>query len=233
MRRWVKPLAFCILLAALFSLSRWYGWGDALMGVSGGQGTPLSFSVNALPRLRELAASRPLAAALLYVLSTAAGCVLLALPGAAFAAIAGLLFDPLTGTVLCLAAATLGAVLAFLAGRYFLKDAVKPWLERSPLLKKFLFDDVNRSGVVLLMITRLVPLFPYNLQNFAYGLTDIGLWPYTLYTFLFMAPGAAAFTLGAAGLSSPEHRWLYFLLAAILVIIVTVLGIVLKKRFVK
>lgn len=219
MRRWGKPLAFCVVLAALLFLSRRYGWGDALM--------------DALPHLRELIAERPVVASFLYIAATAAGCVLLALPGAAFAVIAGLLFDPFTGTLLCLLAATLGAVLAFLAGRYFLKDAVKPWLERSPLLKKFLFDDVNRSGVVLLMITRLVPLFPYNLQNFAYGLTDIGLWPYTLYTFLFMAPGAAAFTLGAAGLGSPEHRGLYFLLAAVLVIIVTVLGIVLKKRFVK
>ncbi|MBR1672773.1 MAG: TVP38/TMEM64 family protein [Fretibacterium sp.] len=233
MRRWGKPLAFCILLAALFSLRRWCGWADGLVGVSGGQSIPLSFSAEALLRLREFVASRPVEAASLYIAATAAGCVLLALPGAAFAALAGLLFDPLTGTALCLVAATLGAVLAFLAGRYFLKDAVRPWLERSPLLKKFLFDDVNRSGVVLLMITRLVPLFPYNLQNFAYGLTDIGLWPYTFYTFLFMAPGAAAFTLGAAGLGGVEHRGLYFLIAAVLVIIVTVIGVVLKKRFIE
>ncbi|MBQ9565935.1 MAG: TVP38/TMEM64 family protein [Synergistaceae bacterium] len=219
MRRWVRPLAFCIVLAALLALGRRYGWGDRLM--------------KELPRLRETVASRPVEAAMIYVAATAAGCVLLALPGAAFAALAGLLFDPLTGTALCLMAATLGAVLAFLAGRYFLKDAVKPWLERSPLLKKFLFDDVDHSGVVLLMITRLVPLFPYNLQNFAYGLTDIGLWPYTLCTFLFMAPGAAAFTLGAAGLGGAEKRELYFIMAAILVIIVTVIGIVLKKRFIK
>ena len=159
--------------------------------------------------------------------------MLLALPGAAFAAIAGLIFDPLTGTALCLIAATLGAVLAFLAGRYFLKDAVKPWLERSPILEKFLFEDVNRSGVVLLMITRLVPLFPYNLQNFAYGLTDIGLCPYAAYTFLFMAPGAAAFTLGAAGIGDPERQRLYLLLAAALIVLVTAAGIFLRKRFVK
>ncbi|MCR5347612.1 MAG: VTT domain-containing protein [Fretibacterium sp.] len=220
MRRWVRPLSFCIILTALLCLSRRFGWGEALM--------------ETLPRLRGLAASRPVMAALLYIAATAAGCVVLALPGAAFAAIAGLLFDPLTGTLLCLAAATLGAVLAFLAGRYFLKDAVKPWLERSPLLKKLLFDGGGRNSfsgvVVLLMITRLVPLFPYNLQNFAYGLTDIGLWPYTLCTFLFMAPGAAAFTLGAAGLATPERRGLYFLLAAALVITVTGIGIFLRKR---
>ena len=217
--RWGKTALFLLGLAALLILSRHYGWGPALM--------------ESLPRLRELTASRPVEAALLYVAGTAAGCVFLALPGAAFAAIAGLIFDPLTGTALCLIAATLGAVLAFLAGRYFLKDAVKPWLERSPILKKFLFEDINRSGVVLLMITRLVPLFPYNLQNFAYGLTDIGLWPYAVYTFLFMAPGAAAFTLGAAGIGDPGRRRLYLLLAAALIVLVTAAGIFLRKRFVK
>ena len=219
MRRWAKPLAFAILLTALLVLNRRYGWGAALM--------------EALPRLRELTTSRPIEAALIYVVATATGCVLLALPGAAFAAAAGLIFDPLMGTVLCLVAATLGAVLAFLAGRYFLKDAVKPWLKRSPLLKKFLFEDARRSGVALLMITRLVPLFPYNLQNFAYGLTDIGLWPYTVYTFLFMAPGAAAFTLGAAGLSDPQRRRLYLALAAALIVLVTAAGIFLRRRFIE
>ena len=189
--------------------------------------------INSLLELRELASSRPVTAALIYIIVTSVGCVLLALPGAAFAAAAGLIFDPITGTLLCLIAATLGAVLAFLAGRYFLKDAVRPWLEKSPLLKKFLFDDVSHSGAVLLMITRLVPLFPYNLQNFAYGLTGISLRQYTLCTFIFMTPGAAAFTIGAAGVGEPEHRWLYFMLAAVIAVLVTLVGIILKKRFIK
>ena len=155
------------------------------------------------------------------------------MPGAIFAVIAGLLFEPFTGTVLCLMAATLGAVLAFLTGRYFLRDSVRPMLEKSSVLKKILFDDVGHSGMILLMVTRLVPLFPYNLQNFAYGLTDIKLLPYTVYTFLFMAPGAAAFTLGAAGIGNSERRKLYLFLAVTLAVIVTVLGIILRKKFVR
>lgn len=219
MEGWLRPLAFLFLIGALLYLNRVNGWSEALMGD--------------LTGLRELAASSPFRAALLYVAATAVGCVLLALPGAAFAAIAGLLFDPLTGTLLCLAAATLGAVLAFLAGRYFLRDAVRPWLERSPILKRVLFDDVGRSGFVLLMVTRLVPLFPYNLQNFAYGLTDIGLGTYAACTFVFMAPGAAAFTLGAAGIGDAERRGLYLFLAASLLALVTTAGVVLRRRFVR
>ena len=106
-------------------------------------------------------------------------------------------------------------------------------LEKSAVLKKILFDDAEHSGMILLMVTRLVPLFPYNLQNFAYGLTDIKLLPYTVYTFLFMAPGAAAFTLGAAGIGNSERRKLYLFLAVTLAVIVTVLGIILRKKFVR
>lgn len=77
-------------------------------------------------------------------------------------------------------------------------------VEKNRVLKKFLFDDAEKSAMVMLMVTRLVPIFPYNLQNFAYGITDVKLVPYTLYTFFFMAPGVALFTLGAAGLVSPS-----------------------------
>ena len=59
MIRWARPLAFVILLTSLLLLSHRYGWGPALM--------------ETLPRLRELAASRPIEAALLYVFATAAG----------------------------------------------------------------------------------------------------------------------------------------------------------------
>jgi uncharacterized membrane protein YdjX (TVP38/TMEM64 family) len=101
-------------------------------------------------------------ASLVYVAATVTCCVVLALPGVTFALFAGLLFGPVLGTLLCLVAATLGASLTFPIGRYFLRDAVKPMLGKSRHLKRLLFDDVEKSGMVLLMITRLLPLFPYN-----------------------------------------------------------------------
>ena len=218
MRKFIKPAIFLVSLAAILVASHHYGLTEKFM--------------NTLPYLRELVIESPVKAALIYIIATSSACVLLALPGAAFALIAGLLFEPLTGTLLCLVAATLGAVLAFISARYFLRDSVKPMLEKSLILKKFLFDDVQHSGVVLLMITRLVPLFPFNLQNFAYGLTDIKLITYTLYTFLFMIPGVTAFTLGAASLSNSERRGLYLFLALTLAVIVTLIGAFVRKKFV-
>ena len=220
MKRWIKPLLLLTTLAAVLLLNRHFGWSDFLSGPEG------------LAALREKVRGDLPSASLIYLAATTAACVLLALPGVTFAIIAGLLFGPLLGSVLCLASATAGAVLAFLAGRYFLKDAVKPWVERNRYLKRILFEDIDRSGIVLLMVTRLVPLFPYNLQNFAYGITDIGLWPYTFYTAIFMAPGVTFFTLGAAGLGDAENRKFYLFLAGALAALVTMAGFYLKKRYV-
>ena len=221
MGRWRKPLVLLGLAFAVLILNRHYGWSDFLSGPCG------------LEAMREAVRRDILTASLIYIAATTTGCVLLALPGVTFAIVAGLLFDPLLGAVLCLTAATIGAVLAFLAGRYFLRDAVRPWVERNRHLKRLLFEDVERSGVVLLMVTRLVPLFPYNLQNFAYGITGIGLWPYTLYTAVFLAPGVAFFTLGAAGLGDTENRTLYLLLAGALAAAVTAAGLLLRRRYVR
>ena len=221
MGRWRKPLVLLGIVFAVLILDRYYGWSDFLLGPGG------------LEALREAVRRDVLTASLIYIAATTAGCVLLALPGVTFAIVAGLLFGPLLGTVLCLAAATIGAVLAFLAGRYFLRDAVAPWVERNRYLKRVLFEDVGRSGVVLLMITRLVPLFPYNLQNFAYGITGIGFWPYTLYTALFLAPGVTFFTLGAAGLGDAENRRFYLILAGALAVLVTAAGLYLRRRYVE
>ncbi|MBQ7561773.1 MAG: TVP38/TMEM64 family protein [Synergistaceae bacterium] len=219
MRKFLKPAIFIMILAVMLLLSHYYNLSGEF--------------INSIPRIRELVNNNKFLSMIIYILAASLGCVILALPGAAFAVAAGLLFEPFTGTVLCLVAATLGAVLAFLAGRYFLRDYVRPMLEKNLTLKKFLFDDPEYNIIILLMITRLVPLFPYNLQNFAYGLTDIKILPYTLYTFIFMTPGAAVFTLGAAGVSDSERGKLYLLMAGTIAIILLIACYVLRKKFIK
>ncbi|MGB5822591.1 MAG: VTT domain-containing protein, partial [Proteocatella sp.] len=104
-------------------------------------------------------------------------------------------------------------------------------LEKNRHIKKLLFSDDGKSSLMILMITRMVPIFPYNLQNFAYGITNIGFWEYTIYTFIFMLPGVSFFTIGAAGLAAGEDKWKYFLVAGILAVIVTSAGILIRKKF--
>ena len=172
-------------------------------------------------------------AILLYMVLTVVGCVVLALPGVTFAILAGLLFGPVIGTICCSLATTIGAVLAFIAGRFFLKDSIGPVVAKNRILKKWLFDDTGCNELFVLMITRLVPVFPFNLQNFAYGITDIRFSTYAIGSLIFMLPGTAMYTVGTAGLADKENRLLYIGIAVVLAVVVMIIGIILKKRYLK
>lgn len=172
-------------------------------------------------------------AALIYIAVTIVGCVALALPGVTFAIAAGLLFGPVLGTICCSLATTIGAMIAFVMGRFFLKDSIKPVVMKNKYLKKWLFDESGTNEIFVLMITRLVPVFPYNLQNFAYGITDIRFRTYSIYSLIFMLPGTAMYTVGTAGLADEENRILYIGIAVVLAVAVIGAGMFLKKRYLK
>ena len=169
----------------------------------------------------------------IYMAVTVIGSVVLALPGVTFAILAGLLFGPALGTVLCALSATAGAVLAFLAGRFFLRDSIRPAAMKNRYLKKWLFDESGKNQIFILMIIRLVPVFPYNLQNFAYGVTDISFATYTVGSFVFMIPGTAMYTIGTAGLADAENRLLYIGIAVAIAVVVILVGMVLKKKYIQ
>ena len=171
-------------------------------------------------------------ASIIYILITAIGSSVLALPGVTFALFSGILFGPILGVILCSLSATISASISFIVARFFLRDSIKPLVEKNKYLNKILFEDGNKNAIILLMITRLVPLFPYNIQNFAYGITDISFMLYTAYTFLFMLPGISLFTIASAGIISQENRALYFLIAGIILVFVLIISVYLKKKYV-
>ncbi len=104
---------------------------------------------------------------------------------------------------------------------------------KNRILKKWLFDDTGCNELFVLMITRLVPVFPFNLQNFAYGITDIRFSTYAIGSLIFMLPGTAMYTVGIAGLADKENRLLYIGIAVVLAVVVTIIGMILKKRYLK
>lgn len=183
--------------------------------------------------LKDMVNENLFLAVLLYVGITITGCVVLALPGVTFAIAAGLLFGPVLGTVCCSAATTIGAMLAFAVGRFFLKDSIKPVVMKNKYIKKWLFDETGGNEIFVLMITRLVPVFPYNLQNFAYGVTDIRFSTYSVCSLIFMLPGTAMYTVGTAGIADKENRIFYIGTALVLAMMVMGLGAFLKKRYMK
>ena len=125
----------------------------------------------------------------------------------------------------------MGAVLSFLVGRFFLRDAVRPRALRNAHLRRWLFGETGVNAVVLLAITRLVPLFPYNLQNFAYGVTDMKVATYAAFSFLFMSPGTAMYVLAGAGVSQGASGLWCFACALGVGAVVVGVAVVLKRRY--
>lgn len=212
LRGYAKPAVLIALCIALYFVGRTTGLSAWIMDRDN------------LERFRLYAQGNFTTAAALYILATSAACVLLALPGIFFAVAGGVLFGPFWGTMLCLVSATIGAIAAFLAGRYFLQDSVRPMLKKSPSLEKLLFADGGSNAVWLLLVTRLVPIFPYNIQNFAYGITEIGLLPYTVCTFIFMLPGVALFTVGTAGLTAKDGGGCLLAWSAVIALLTAAVG---------
>ncbi len=119
------------------------------------------------------------------------------LPGSVLTLAGGALFGPVLGTFYNLTGATIGALLAFLVARYLASD----WVEQKTGGRiKQLKQGVEGEGWRFVAFVRLVPLFPFNLLNYALGLTQIRLTHYLIATYIFMLPGAIAYTyLGYAG----------------------------------
>jgi uncharacterized membrane protein YdjX (TVP38/TMEM64 family) len=122
---------------------------------------------------------------------------ILFVPGALFGLAGGVLFGPIWGTVLNLIGATLGATAAFLVARYVAAD----WVRRTTGSRlERIIKGVEEEGWRFVAFIRLVPLIPFNLLNYALGLTRIPLVEYALASLVCMAPGTLAYTwLGHAG----------------------------------
>ncbi|KAB2308272.1 sulfurtransferase [Betaproteobacteria bacterium SCN2] len=137
-------------------------------------------------------AAGPLLFMAIYALAT-----VLFLPGSVLTLAGGALFGPVWGTLWNLTGATIGAALAFLIARYLGAD----WVSRraGPRLSR-LNDGVSSEGWRFIAFVRLVPVFPFNLLNYALGLTRIPFLAYVIASWIFMLPGAIAYTwLGYAG----------------------------------
>jgi uncharacterized membrane protein YdjX (TVP38/TMEM64 family)/rhodanese-related sulfurtransferase len=147
------------------------------------------------PALHALGIWAPIGFTLIYAVTT-----VLFLSGAILGLAGGALFGPVWGTMWNLTGATLGATIAFLLAR----SVAREWVARrvGERLRR-LVDGVTAEGWRFVALMRLVPLVPFNLLNYALGLTDISLPAYVLTSAICMVPGAIAYTwLGYAGRSA-------------------------------
>ncbi|MEN6374429.1 MAG: VTT domain-containing protein [Smithella sp.] len=113
------------------------------------------------------------------------------LPSIPITLAAGFFWGPVWGVVFSITGATIGACLPFFLSRYLLQDFIKNKV--SPERWQWFQDKVNQHGWQAVAFTRLIPVFPFNLLNYLFGLTPIAFFQYLWSTFVFMLPACIAF----------------------------------------
>ncbi|ANK61982.1 hypothetical protein AYR54_09235 [Loigolactobacillus backii] len=109
------------------------------------------------------------------------------LPGGLLAIVAGIVYGGFIGGLLTVIGSTVGASVSFILGRTLLKDAIIKKYGNQPTFQKVM-RGVDENGVSFLILTRLVPIFPYALQSYAYALTPMRFERFSIISGITMLP---------------------------------------------
>lgn len=185
-------------------------------------------------RVESLGPWGPVAFIALYVIAT-----VLMVPGVPLGLAAGALFGVLPGTGIVSIGSTVGAALAFLIARHLARDAVAARLARHA---SFLALDraLGREGWKIVALTRLSPLFPFSLLNFAFGLTKVRFLHYVLVSWITMLPGTLMYvylgSLARAGVKVGERtptEWALYAVGLAATVLLTVFITRISRRAIR
>ncbi len=174
-----------------------------------------------LETVEKLGAWGPILFILVYIVAT-----VFFIPGSALTFGAGTLFGVVWGSVYVSLASTLGATAAFLVGRYLARGFVEKKVEGN---ERFATIDraVSEEGWKIVGLTRLSPVFPFSLLNYAFGLTNVKLSHYMIASWIGMMPGTVMYVYlgsiaGAAGQEKTPAQWALYGVGLVATIAVTV-----------
>jgi uncharacterized membrane protein YdjX (TVP38/TMEM64 family) len=167
----------------------------------------------------------------IFIIIYIVACVLL-IPGTILTLGAGVIFGVVKGSVIVSISATLGATAAFLAGRYLARDWVAGKIEENQKFKS-IDEAVAREGWKIVGLTRLSPVFPFVILNYAYGLTKVSLRDYFFASWIGMIPGTVMYVyigslagdlakLGAGGRVRTPCEWALYGVGFLATVAVTV-----------
>ncbi|WP_414551247.1 TVP38/TMEM64 family protein [Anabaena sp. CCY 0017] len=201
-------------------------WGqESAQNVSGFN--PQLWLRNALQWIDGLGAVGALAFILLYIVATVAF-----LPGSILTLGAGVVFGVVMGSLYVFIGATIGATAAFLVGRYLARGWVAQKIAGNNKFRA-IDEAVGREGLKIVLLTRLSPIFPFNLLNYAYGVTGVSLKDYFLGsvgmipgTIMYVYIGSLAGNIATIGTEAqpdnPGVQWAIRIIGFIATVAVTV-----------
>jgi uncharacterized membrane protein YdjX (TVP38/TMEM64 family) len=154
------------------------------------------------------------------------------LSGAILTLGAGVIFNLVKGSILVSIASTLGATVAFLVGRYLARERVSQLIAKYPKFQA-VDEAVAKEGWKIVGLTRLSPVFPFVILNYAFGITQVSLRDYILASWIGMMPGTIMYvyigfligdiaTIGAGGREKTSLEWGLYIIGLIATVLVTV-----------
>jgi uncharacterized membrane protein YdjX (TVP38/TMEM64 family) len=225
LRRQLKVIACLVMGAIAFLLVASPALAQSAENSAGFN--PQDLLRNALQWIESLGIIGGIAFIAIYIIATVAF-----LPGSILTLGAGVVFGLLLGAVYVFVGATLGAIAAFLVGRYLARGWISKKIEGN---QKFAAIDkaVAKEGFKIVLLTRLSPVFPFNLLNYAFGITGVSLKDYALGsvgmipgTIMYVYIGSLAGDLARIGTESqptnPAIQWAIRIIGFIATVAVTV-----------
>ena len=191
-----------------------------------GDFTPQNFLRDALAQIEGLGAVGAIAFIALYIAATVAF-----LPGSILTLGAGVVFGVVQGSIYVFIGATLGATLAFLVGRYVARGWVSKKIAGNQKFKA-IDHAIGQAGFKIVLLTRLSPVFPFNLLNYVLGATQVSLRDYFFGcigmipgTVMYVYIGSLAYDLTLIGSAdqptNPEVQWAIRLMGFVATVAVT------------
>jgi uncharacterized membrane protein YdjX (TVP38/TMEM64 family) len=209
-----RLILFVIFLALVIVIFRFIDAGEILNSLRGWIST--------------LGAWGPLVYVLIYIAA-----VIAALPGSVITVAGAALFGSMWGVVLVSIASTCGAGIAFLISRYLARGLILNKLSHNEKFRRLDYLT-KKHGAVIVAVTRLVPLFPFNLLNYGFGLTGVTFRTYVFWSWLCMLPGTVLYVVGTdallSAITSGRIPWPLVSIALIAAVIMAVVAALVRKK---
>lgn len=214
----IKILIAVGIIAAVYFVLRYYGITEHIR-------------LENVPKIKTWVESFGVIAPLIY-LGLYLTSTIFFLPGSPVTVLAGFVFGPLWGVIYASISSIISVAFAFLIARYVARDLVEGWVKDNSQFRK-IDEQVEEQGWRILMFTRLVPIFPFNLQNYAYGLTSIRFTTFVFISAIFMLPGTVALVLLGGAFVSGEGNvlktMLYLGIAGVFMLVLSLVPNLLRK----
>jgi len=208
-----RPIMLGVIIIILFLLALNYG----LSNDQGIRGWIESYGIYA-----------PLAFIIAYL-----GFTVAAFPMTIFGVLAGTLFGAIQGVILVSLSSTLGCALSFLIARHFGRKSIEHWIGTFGGEGWSRLDQLSaKHGAIAVAIARIIPFFPYNLLNYAFGLTAINFTTYLFWSWLCMLPGTIMVVVGSDVIVTAlyEGRIMWELVAVVLISTAILIGLMLITK---